>query len=98
MRELGATLGISDDAAKMRVNRALGRLRDKLAARGVASDSAIALGAALSQHAVEAARPHNSSSPSPPPTSPRRLAWAWDCMVRFAPADLKPESRRPEPL
>ena len=55
MRELGAALGISEDAAKMRVNRALGRLRDKLGARGVASASALALGTALSQHAVEAA-------------------------------------------
>jgi RNA polymerase sigma factor (sigma-70 family) len=55
MRELGTALGISEDAAKMRVNRALGRLRDKLGARGVASASAIALGTALSQHAVEAA-------------------------------------------
>ncbi|MCL4180780.1 MAG: sigma-70 family RNA polymerase sigma factor, partial [Verrucomicrobia bacterium] len=55
MRELGAALGISEDAAKMRVNRALGRLRDKLVARGLASASAIALGTALSQHAVEAA-------------------------------------------
>ena len=55
MRELGTAMGISEDAAKMRVNRALGRLRDKLGARGVASVSAIALGTALSQHAVEAA-------------------------------------------
>src|SRR5689334_4231774 len=35
MRDVGATLGVSEDAAKMRVSRALERLRNLLTARGV---------------------------------------------------------------
>ncbi len=54
MRELGAALGISEDAAKMRVSRALERLRDHLARSGVTCGVA-ALGALLTERAVEAA-------------------------------------------
>lgn len=54
MREVGETLGISEDAAKMRVSRALERLRDHLARSGVTCGVA-ALGALLSDRAVEAA-------------------------------------------
>ena len=36
-RAIGAALGISDDAAQKRVNRALERLRARLASRGVTS-------------------------------------------------------------
>lgn len=54
MREVGGAFGISEDAAKMRVSRALDRLRNQLSARGVACPAA-ALGAFLSEHAVEAA-------------------------------------------
>ena len=54
MRELGGALGITEDAAKMRVSRALERLRDRLGARGVTC-TAIALGALLMEHSVEAA-------------------------------------------
>ena len=52
--EIGATLRISEDAARMRVERALDRLRTLLARRGIGSTSA-ALGVALANHAVTAA-------------------------------------------
>lgn len=54
MKELGETLGISEDAAKMRVNRSLERLRDRLALRGIQS-STVLLAAFLSEQAVTAA-------------------------------------------
>lgn len=54
MRDLGSVLGISEDAAKMRVSRALERLRTQLAIRGVTC-AAVALGAMLSEHSVKAA-------------------------------------------
>ncbi|HKQ40595.1 MAG TPA: sigma-70 family RNA polymerase sigma factor [Verrucomicrobiae bacterium] len=54
MRDVGATLGVSENAAKMRVSRALDRLRNLLSARGVAC-GALALGAMLAEHSVEAA-------------------------------------------
>jgi hypothetical protein len=52
--EIGATLRISEDAARMRVERALDRLRALLERRGIGSTSA-ALGIALANHAVAAA-------------------------------------------
>jgi len=52
--EIGATLRISEDAARMRVERALERLRALLVRRGIGSTSA-ALGLALANHAVAAA-------------------------------------------
>ncbi len=54
MRELGAVLGISEDAAKMRVSRALERLRSRLNGRGVTC-GAVALSTLLTNRAVEAA-------------------------------------------
>jgi RNA polymerase sigma factor (sigma-70 family) len=54
MRELGGVFGISEDAAKMRVSRALDRLRDQLSARGVTC-TVLALGAFLAERSVEAA-------------------------------------------
>jgi RNA polymerase sigma factor (sigma-70 family) len=54
MRELGAALGVSEDAAKMRVSRALERLRGQLSARGVTC-GAVMLGTMLTDRAVEAA-------------------------------------------
>lgn len=44
--EIGVSLAVAEDAARMRVNRALERLRDQFVARGVPVSSA-ALGAAL---------------------------------------------------
>lgn len=54
MREIGQALKVSEDAAKMRVSRALDRLRSRLASRGVACGTA-ALGAVLSEKAIESA-------------------------------------------
>jgi RNA polymerase sigma factor (sigma-70 family) len=52
--EIGATLRLSEDAARMRVERALDKLRALLVRRGIVS-TATALGAALVNHAVLAA-------------------------------------------
>jgi RNA polymerase sigma factor (sigma-70 family) len=52
--EIGATLRLTEDAARMRVDRALEKLRTTLARRGVTSTSA-ALGAILANNAVAAA-------------------------------------------
>ena len=57
MRDLGASLGVSEDAAKMRVSRALEKLRARLGARGLGC-GAVGLGTLLGQHAVEAAPAH----------------------------------------
>jgi RNA polymerase sigma factor (sigma-70 family) len=55
-REIGAALGVSEDAARMRVTRALDELRRLLQRRGVALPAA-ALAAALTGGSVEAAPP-----------------------------------------
>ena len=52
--EIGATLRVSEDAARMRVERALEKLRGALARRGVTSTGA-ALGVVLANQAVGAA-------------------------------------------
>src|SRR5713226_3979705 len=52
LKAVGLALGVSEDAARMRVNRALEKLRDLLARRGITSAPA-ALGAALCAHAVQ---------------------------------------------
>ncbi len=52
--EVGQRLGLSPNAARMRVDRALDKLRDRLAKRGITSSTA-ALGVALAGHAVHAA-------------------------------------------
>lgn len=57
MRELGQILGVSEDAAKMRVSRAIDRLRHRLSLRGIICTS-LALTAVLTQRAVEAAPAH----------------------------------------
>jgi len=53
-REVGAALGTGEDAAKMRVSRALEKLRKYFTKRGVNSTSAILAGM-LSAHSVQAA-------------------------------------------
>ncbi|MBN9688743.1 MAG: sigma-70 family RNA polymerase sigma factor [Verrucomicrobia bacterium] len=53
-REVSVAMGVSESAAKMRVNRALGKLRTILARRGIAL-SAAAIGVAVSTHSVQAA-------------------------------------------
>lgn len=52
--EVGIALGTSEDAAKMRVNRALDKLRKFFARRGVVSTSLVIAGA-MSTHSVSAA-------------------------------------------
>jgi RNA polymerase sigma factor (sigma-70 family) len=52
--EIGQALGLSGNAARMRVDRALDRLRDRLARRGIDSTSA-ALAAAMVANAIQAA-------------------------------------------
>jgi RNA polymerase sigma factor (sigma-70 family) len=52
--EIGSQLGLSENAARMRVDRALAKLRHRLAKRGIASTTAI-LGASLTANAVTAA-------------------------------------------
>ena len=54
--EVGAALGISEDAARKRVARSLETLRSFFARRGI-SLSAVIIGGLLSQHAVKAASP-----------------------------------------
>jgi RNA polymerase sigma factor (sigma-70 family) len=53
-KEVGAALGASEDAAKMRVNRALEKLRKCFTKRGVSSTTAIIAGA-ISANSVQAA-------------------------------------------
>ena len=54
LAEVGAALGASEDAAKMRVNRALEKLRKFFTKRGVAYSAAIIAGA-VSANSVQAA-------------------------------------------
>src|SRR3989441_3885046 len=54
MKEIGAALGASEDATKMRVNRAVEKLRSFFTRRGIVC-SAAALTAAISANAVHAA-------------------------------------------
>jgi RNA polymerase sigma factor (sigma-70 family) len=49
--EIGSLLGLSENAARMRVHRAVDKLRERLSARGITSTSG-ALGAVLTMHAV----------------------------------------------
>jgi RNA polymerase sigma factor (sigma-70 family) len=54
LREVGSALGISEDAARMRVNRSLGKLQSLLVRRGVALPAA-ALATVLASEAASAA-------------------------------------------
>jgi RNA polymerase sigma factor (sigma-70 family) len=54
LREVGAALGTSEDAAKMRVNRALEKMRNFFSKRGVVVTGAI-IGGTVSANAVHAA-------------------------------------------
>ena len=54
LHEVGKSLGVSEDAARMRVNRSLDKLRELLQQHGIASTTA-ALAAILTQQAVQAA-------------------------------------------
>ena len=54
LKQVGAELGVGEDAARMRVNRALEKLRKFFKRRGVLSTAAIIAGA-MSAHSVQAA-------------------------------------------
>jgi RNA polymerase sigma factor (sigma-70 family) len=54
LREVGDALGASEDAAKMRVNRALDKLRDFFHRRGITVPAG-ALAAAISENSIQAA-------------------------------------------
>jgi RNA polymerase sigma factor (sigma-70 family) len=54
LREVGSSLGISEDTAQKRVSRALDRLRDRLVRRGIAVSS-VGLATDLSAHALHVA-------------------------------------------
>ena len=56
LKEVGAALGLSDNAARMRVDRALEKLRVQLARKGVTSTTAV-LALALAGNTVSAAPP-----------------------------------------
>lgn len=55
LRDVGLALGLSEDAAKKRVSRALFKLRGMLARNGKMTMPAVALGALLSANSVQAA-------------------------------------------
>jgi RNA polymerase sigma factor (sigma-70 family) len=57
LREVGASLGVSEDAAKQRVVRAVGRLRAILDRRGVRVASATALTSLVTANAAQGAPP-----------------------------------------
>ena len=61
LREVGLALGVSDDSAQKRVNRALERMRDYFARRGVVLPAGL-LGLTLAAHTVQAAPTHLSST------------------------------------
>jgi RNA polymerase sigma factor (sigma-70 family) len=54
LKEVGQALGTSEDAAKMRVNRALDKLRDIFLKRGIALPTA-ALAAVIAENSIQAA-------------------------------------------
>ena len=57
MREIGQLLGVTEDAAKMRVSRAVDRLRSQLGLRG-AGCTVAALAYLMAEHSIEAAPNH----------------------------------------
>jgi len=63
-REVALSLGVSEDAAKKRVNRALDKLRERLASRGIAIAGA-ALGAAQVTPGRQPSLSHSSHSLRP---------------------------------
>jgi RNA polymerase sigma factor (sigma-70 family) len=61
---IAASLGVSENTARMRVDRALEKLRNHLTRRGLTSTSA-ALGLALASHGIHAAPPHLATTLGP---------------------------------
>lgn len=75
--EVGAVLGVKENAARMRVERAMERLRQHLVRRGIIS-TAVGLGQTLSSHAVVAApsRLAESLIPAALAKGPAAAGWA----------------------
>lgn len=89
--EVGASLALSADAARMRVNRALDRLREALARRGIASTGAVLSGVLATQQAVAAPAPLAASVAGHALAQARALgsisrAAQWAHAVKSAPA------------
>jgi RNA polymerase sigma factor (sigma-70 family) len=57
LREVGASLGVSEDAAKQRVSRAIAKVRTILTRRGIGGASAASLAVLVAAHATDAAPP-----------------------------------------
>ncbi len=82
MREVGASFGISEDAAKMRVSRAVERLRAQLGVAATAS-TVTALGILLTDNSVKAAPPQLDrrlgaiKPPASPPVAGIAGLFAW---------------------
>jgi DNA-directed RNA polymerase specialized sigma24 family protein len=62
LTSVGAKLGVSEDAAQKRVSRALGKLRELLAGRGI-NTTAAALSVVLTANGVQAAPAGFAASP-----------------------------------
>ncbi len=75
--DLGRQLGLNENAARMRVERALGKLRERLERKGIKSSSG-ALAAALTGHAISAAPSGLAAAAAKAAlTSPGAAAGAW---------------------
>jgi len=75
-KEVGERLGVSEEAAKQRVFRAIERMRGLLKRRGAAVSSAVALGTLVSANAVKAA-PRRWRARRRRWRIRRRLDWGW---------------------
>jgi RNA polymerase sigma factor (sigma-70 family) len=62
LKEVGAALGLSEDAAQKRISRSISRLRGILAQRGAALSGAVVAGALATRSAQAAAPPHVSAA------------------------------------
>jgi RNA polymerase sigma factor (sigma-70 family) len=85
IREVGQALGVTEDAAKMRLARALERLRDNLLSKGVTCTT-VALAAAMLGRAVEAAPGQviaNLNQPTARDSSASGTAGAWSLLTRL---------------
>jgi RNA polymerase sigma factor (sigma-70 family) len=80
MRQVGEVLGISEDAAKMRVGRAMDRLRDSLKTRGISCTS-VALGAWLADNSVQAAPPYILSATQAAASNATAVAGSWPALL-----------------
>jgi RNA polymerase sigma factor (sigma-70 family) len=90
LREVGASLGVSEDAAKQRISRALGRLRAILSAGGITSPSLASLSALVAENAARAASPALTQQVTFVASSPAAPALAKSTLHALTFARLKP--------